>query len=247
MKEATFLMEPKYKKIEKYFIDQINSGNYKIGDQLPPEKKIANETGYSRMTINKALSNLEKKGYITRISGRGTFVKAKKTIRMVNDDSSIFDLIQNQEMKSSSTLLSYERINSYDNVFLKDGLELSESAQIHHIVRLREANDEPVALTDDYLIADLIENIDLNLLNQSLYAYLTRLKLPIIRNYVEINAVKASEEQIKLLKLSDNFLLKTVASVDTITNNNNRKRLGLLCSYYNPNMYTYRFSDNDYE
>lgn len=238
-------MDTKYQKIEKYFIEAINSGEYKIGDQLPPEIKIADETGYSRMTINKALTNLEKKGYVTRISGRGTFVKAKRTIRMINDDSSIFDLIQNQEMKSSSTILSYELVNSSDNASLAHHLNLNKSVKVHHIVRIREANNEPVAITDDYLIADLIESIDLNLLNTSLYAYLTRLKLPIIRNYVEISAVKATEEQQELLKLPDDFLLKTVASVDTITINNERTNLGLLCSYYNPRMYTYRFNDND--
>ncbi|MEB3364841.1 GntR family transcriptional regulator [Lactobacillus sp. R2/2] len=56
---------------------KINSGSLKAGDKLPPEVKISQQNGFSRMTVNKALKDLEKQGYVTRIAGRGTFVKEK--------------------------------------------------------------------------------------------------------------------------------------------------------------------------
>lgn len=235
-------MEAKYKKIEKIFIDSINSGKFKVGSQLPPETKIAKDTGYSRMTINKAFKNLEEKGYITRISGRGSFVKAKNILRIINDNASFTEVIRNQGMEPVSTLLSYELVNSNAESALKDKLEISRETNLHHFVRLRMGNDTPVAISDDYLIEEVVKKIDLNLINSSLYAYLKRLKLPILQNYVEIEAVKATKEQQRLLELTDDFLLKTIANVDTITNDNQRKRLGLFCTYYNPKFYTYRFS-----
>lgn len=235
-------MEAKYKKIEKKFIDGINSGKFKVGSQLPPETKIAEKTGYSRMTINKAFKNLEEKGYITRISGRGSFVKAKNILRMINDNASFSEVIRNQGMEPSSTLLSYELVNSNSDAFLKDKLDVNDKTNVHHFIRLRMSNDTPVAISDDYLIEEMIKNIDLNLINTSLYAYLKRLKLPVLQNYVEIEAVKATEEQQQLLELTDDFLLKTIANVDTITNDNQQKRLGLFCTYYNPKLYTYRFN-----
>ncbi|WP_028984276.1 GntR family transcriptional regulator [Sporolactobacillus terrae] len=237
-------MENKYKKIERYFIDAINQEKFNVGDQLPPEVEITKDFGYSRMTINKALNNLEKKGYITRISGRGTFVKAKSTVRMINDNISFSEIIRNQGMEAGSMLLSYELLNSSTNEALYKTLDISADTKLHHFTRLRTGNNKPMAISDDYLNAKLIKKMDFNLMNPSLYAYLKRLKLPVIQNYVEIKAVKATEEQQKILNISDDFLLKTIANVDTITTSNHRQHLGLFCSYYNPKLYTYRLITN---
>lgn len=40
-----------------------------------------------------------------------------------------------------------------------------------------------------------MQNIDLALLNKSLYQYLKKCKLPLIENYAEINAVRAKKSK----------------------------------------------------
>jgi len=52
----------------------IESGSYYDGDQLPPERDLAETYSTSRSTIRKALSNLEKTGHVVRKIGSGTFV-----------------------------------------------------------------------------------------------------------------------------------------------------------------------------
>lgn len=90
-----------------------------------------------------------------------------------------------------------------------------------------------------------MKNIDLALLNKSLYQYLKKCKLPLIENYAEINAVRATKEQQSLLHLSVDFLLKTLANVDTISISGKRVPLGVFVSYYNPDLYTYRFNGSN--
>lgn len=234
-------MKSKYEKVEDYFIEKINRGTLKSGDRLPPEIQISKKYGYSRMTVNKAMKNLEKQGYVTRIAGRGTFVKEKSVLRLLTDNISLSDIIKQQRMTPGSTLLSYS---------LADASEVPSAEEFptpidkfHHTERLRTGDNKPIALTQDFICSNLIRNIDLNLITGSLYSYLKKLKLPVIQNFVEIKAVKATKKQQKLLNLDVDFLLMTLANTDTITSQDQRVPLGVFISYYNPDLYTYRFNE----
>jgi|GEM_PF-5916168 len=60
--------------LERDIETRISDGEYLPGDMLPPERNIAANSGYSRVTVRMALKNLEKKGLIDRHQGSGTFV-----------------------------------------------------------------------------------------------------------------------------------------------------------------------------
>lgn len=236
-------MKAKYQIVEDYFIEKINKSILKAGDRLPPEIKISEKYGYSRMTVNKAIKNLEKQGYVTRIAGRGTFVKEKSVLRQLTENISFTDIIKQQRLTPGATLLSYDMLNA-DEVPSADEFS-TKIEKFHHTKRLRTGDGNPIAILEDFLNADLIKKIDFNLLTTSLYSYLKKLKLPIIQNFVEIKAVKATKKQQKALHLETDFLLVTLANADTITSNNQRVPLGVFISYYNPDLYTYRFQESD--
>lgn len=238
-------MIAKYKQIEERFIREINSGKLAVGDQLPAETTLTAESGFSRMTVNKALKQLEQQGYITRVSGRGSFVKSRAMTRNLTDTIGFSEYIRSKGMVPGATLLSYNLVNLAENPREQTNLGLEGISKAHHFQRLRTGDGAAVAITEDYLDANLIQVLDTNLINQSLYAYLDRLKIPILQNYVEISAKKATPKQQELLHLDDDFVLETVANVDTITNDGNRQRLGRFCSYYNPKRFTYRFAPSD--
>ena len=65
---------PKYKIIENYIIDRIQSGDLKPGDQIETEKQLSEKFDIGRLTVNKALINLAQEGYIERTAGKGSFV-----------------------------------------------------------------------------------------------------------------------------------------------------------------------------
>jgi GntR family transcriptional repressor for pyruvate dehydrogenase complex len=62
-----------------YVVEQIltavREGRYKVGDQLPTEREIAEQTGVSRASVREALSALELVGMVERVSGKGTFIR----------------------------------------------------------------------------------------------------------------------------------------------------------------------------
>lgn len=66
-----------YKQISEELIQQIESGEFTINSKLPSEKELCNQYDVSRITVRKALAELEEKGYITRRQGQGSFVKKR--------------------------------------------------------------------------------------------------------------------------------------------------------------------------
>lgn len=65
----------KYKALYKHIAEQIDSCNIWVGEKLPSESSLCKEFNISRQTVRNALAVLERDGYVTKIKGKGTFVK----------------------------------------------------------------------------------------------------------------------------------------------------------------------------
>ena len=52
----------------------IQNEQFRPGDQLPSEEKLAEELGVSRSTLREAIGQLESRGVILRRQGVGTFI-----------------------------------------------------------------------------------------------------------------------------------------------------------------------------
>ena len=63
---------PIYLQIMEHFKVQIASGKLEVGDKIPPVRELALEAGVNPNTMQKALSELEREGYLEsqRTSGR---------------------------------------------------------------------------------------------------------------------------------------------------------------------------------
>lgn len=66
---------PLYYQLQQHFLGQIHSGELSVGDRLPSEEEIIEESGLSRFTVRQAFQALEREGYVERIRGKGTFVR----------------------------------------------------------------------------------------------------------------------------------------------------------------------------
>jgi GntR family transcriptional repressor for pyruvate dehydrogenase complex len=63
-----------YEQIVRQIEGSILSGALKTGDQLPPERELAQQFGVSRTAVREAVKTLREKGLVEAYSGRGTFV-----------------------------------------------------------------------------------------------------------------------------------------------------------------------------
>jgi GntR family transcriptional repressor for pyruvate dehydrogenase complex len=63
-----------YEQIVQQVEDSIHKGALKPGDQLPPERELAEQFGVSRTAVREAVKALREKGLVEAYPGRGTFI-----------------------------------------------------------------------------------------------------------------------------------------------------------------------------
>jgi DNA-binding LacI/PurR family transcriptional regulator len=74
---AETLPLPKYRKVFDALQGEIQSGRLKTGDRLPSEAELERRFGASRITVGRAVRDLQVAGLVERRAGSGTFVKAR--------------------------------------------------------------------------------------------------------------------------------------------------------------------------
>lgn len=75
--EAASPDEPKYRMIADSLRASVLAGEYRAGGRLPSETELVRRFGVSRMTIVKAVKELQQMGLVTRRVGSGTYVSAR--------------------------------------------------------------------------------------------------------------------------------------------------------------------------
>jgi DNA-binding transcriptional regulator YhcF (GntR family) len=66
---------PKHRQVYAALEREILSGRYKTGDRLPSEAELVRRFGASRITVGRAVRDLQTAGLVDRRAGSGTYVK----------------------------------------------------------------------------------------------------------------------------------------------------------------------------
>ena len=69
---------PLHYQLKTLILDQIKSGKYPSGSQIPTEIEISKYYDISRSTVQKAINDLVSEGYLYRVRSKGTFVSRPK-------------------------------------------------------------------------------------------------------------------------------------------------------------------------
>jgi len=75
---------PKYFQISHAISGKIQRGELALGAPVPSENEIIRQYHVSNTTARKALHELEKQSWVTRVKGRGTFVRNYTVLRAIN-------------------------------------------------------------------------------------------------------------------------------------------------------------------
>ena len=200
----------KYIEIEDFFINNIENGNFELNQLLPSEVDLCDKFSTSRMTVNKAMTNLSNKGYIRRVPGNGSFVDDA----YINPKSdliqkhSLSDEIRAFGMEPGSKLLDYQIIQGKDNKEIARELNVKDDEFIHYFVRLRTGDDKPVVLSYTYINCSLLPNLDIRCLQNSFNAYINELGIVRSSGYTEFSAALPDEKQAEIIGSANKALLK---------------------------------------
>lgn len=158
----------KYAWLRSVLVDHID--RLTPGDPVPSERELADGLDVSRMTARRALSELVTEGRIRRVPGRGSFV-SEPTIRLpIQLTSFTHDMEQRGYTSGARTLGG--GVSPADD-WLSTSLEVPRGHPVLRLVRLRTADDQPVAIERVHLDADVVPGLgDVDLTDRSLYAVL---------------------------------------------------------------------------
>ena len=135
---------PKYRVIADRLAADIAAGRLKAGDQIPPERSIAETHGASRMTVRQALRHLAERGIVQARAGAGTFVGARPIQQELSTLTGFTEEMQRQGRRAESVLV--EAVSGVADVDTAQALGLSPGASVWRISRIRLADGAPVAL-----------------------------------------------------------------------------------------------------
>ena len=144
---------PKYYQLAQILSDQIATGAIKPNDQLPTEDELSQRYNLSRGTVREAVRLLQNDGLVRRERGRGTFVSG------IAQTSSLFSLMPFSEAMRRQNRIPTTRVLKATT--LPATTEVAERLAIKvgkpaiHIVRLRQADKEPVIYEERYLAHSL--------------------------------------------------------------------------------------------
>ncbi|MFK8014217.1 MAG: histidine utilization repressor [Gammaproteobacteria bacterium] len=137
---------PKYQQIKDLVRQRIRAGHWSAGRRLPSENEWVDRLGVSRMTVNRALRELQQEGHVERVHGVGTFVAAPVAHASLIELKDIAQEIE-QRGRSHRAHVVRLRLESASRA-LAEQLELAAGAEVFRAVLVHFDNDVPIQVED---------------------------------------------------------------------------------------------------
>ncbi len=161
---------PLYFKVMTEIRDNILSGVWSRGFQLPGELDLARRLGVSVITVRQALGHLTEEGLVRRERARGTFVTWSGPVkRPINLEIEAKSLLSVTPEGTNFKLLRIDATAAAPE--LRREFDLTADEKLAKITRVRMAHGRPLAFVNSYLPAGLLAKMPRNsLLRQPLTA-----------------------------------------------------------------------------
>ncbi|WP_308575583.1 GntR family transcriptional regulator [uncultured Fusobacterium sp.] len=175
---------PLYYQLAEIIINDIKEKNLQENDRILTEREYCEKYNLSRSTVRQAIAYLEKKGYIYKVQGCGTFVSSRVMKQKLLKFYSFTEEAKKQGKTPSSKILSFKEKKA-DEKICKE-LNINKDDKVYELQRLRLADDEVVMYEKTYLLEKKMQGLSKNiLLENPLY--------DILQNRYNISFTKATE------------------------------------------------------
>jgi GntR family transcriptional regulator len=191
---------PIFVQIRQRIEQALDDGALEPNQRIPSERELSEILGVSRVTVRQALDAMTAGGRLYSLPGKGTFVSRKPVIEQpLLHLTSFTQDIRERGMRPSSRLIESELVRATFEVSRLFGI--GPQSEIYRLVRLRLADDEPLAVETSHIpVAYAPGLFDVDLSRVSLYETLThQYGLQPVSAHQTIEAAEATPDERTLL------------------------------------------------
>ncbi len=198
----TAAFSPLYKEVKRRLTGSIAAGEWRPGEALPSETRLAQRFNVSIGTLRKAIDELVAERIVVRHQGRGTFVATHSANRLLFH---FFHVVPRggEKQYPDTTTLAFRRGRAEAVEAAK--LQLAPGDPVLRVRNLLALGGRPVVLDDlvlpQRLFPDLTEKILTTRDNTIYHLYQTRYGINVLRTSERLSAALADAETAKLLNL----------------------------------------------
>lgn len=193
---------PIYHQLGKAIKEQIENGRLAVGEQIPPERKIAAVNNISLATVRKALENLVWQGLLSRVQGKGTYVSStairRKKIRYYPFVKDFHSDVANTDIK----LIELKIIKGQQ--WINRHLKIRIAQDLYELRRVITSRGKPLLYCVSYLPRNMFKGLEgykrAYFENYSLYLFLEdKFSVSTINNLELYSVTLADNDTAKLL------------------------------------------------
>lgn len=227
---------PLYVQLKKIIKADIMDGTYAYGERIPAEIEFQNQYQVSRITVRRAISDLEKDGYVLRARGKGTKVIYQKSIEENLGKIRSFTEEMKQRKKipgTRSMKISYECAPPE----VAEAFGIKEGEPVLCLRRVRSADGEPIVYFVTYFPSSLSMPMAEERYQGSMYELFEELGIHkptrVIENFKSVNATNEIAEKLSIKEM-EALLVRT-----RISYNYRQEVIEYTNSYYRGDRYSY--------
>ena len=194
-------LQLRYQRVQESLAEELARDRRPAGSPLPPERALAEHFGVSRVTMRRALDELERAGVVSRTPGGGWAVAATRIGEPPNELMSFSEMAASRGLVARSRVLT-ERVRPA-TIDEADTLGLAPGASLFELERLRLMDEVPILVDRTRIPLSLAPDIgETDFSTESLYTVLEeRYGVRAARARFSLEAIAADERLAALLEL----------------------------------------------
>lgn len=195
-----------YHQLEAILIELITSGQIKENEKIPAEMELCQQYNVSRITVRQAIVEMEQKGYVYKVHGKGTFVSPKVFNQELLKFYSFTEEMKKIGKEPGSSICAFKEVTPTKEVAIKLEMDLKE--KVYELVRLRLADEEPMMIEYTYLPKNRFDGLKEDILQmQPMYTvFKEQYGVNITKGIETLKSVMIDKKTAKQLSLQDKMI-----------------------------------------
>jgi len=138
-----------YTRVKDFLKDGLASGRWVPGDQMPSEAELVQQFQVSRMTVGRALRELQAEGLVTRVQGVGSFAAHLSRVSSTLTIRDLHDEIVSRGHSHQATVVLCKQEKAKPVLAAQMGLQAGDP--VFHTLIVHSENGVPLQCEDRYV------------------------------------------------------------------------------------------------